>query len=524
MNILFMGIGKRDLERVYKDSEGKLRSEVLHDLENDLNVSVEQIILDHTGDNSHHLTAASEAYRFPMLTKTISYLRAHAVTGIDRLYLISTRRDRLIPLLEEACQLPNLAEDLQGYAKKLLELAKKDNTYKTADLIKKLLDNNPDLFGIRINAVKILNLGTYGYFDPISDSLRSGEISETTLRRADINILDFFEFELCRGLQADFCLMENANIYLSTFGGGLPQMQRALDIVLQNMLGYAEYHRIFVSENRLFITENEPIQGFLEKVGQMSDLVLRLDWANAERVFNFIEHDFPGYLPTRSINSMRNVFSDIREHRAGAMEIWFDRFSTLIFNSLYNRDANSLVVWLKCLEEAALKTLLYRHEEALGYQVVSLDGQKIKYVRIGNNDLDPYLDRLVGHIGRNQLEQCFSEYRILFLDPDFGRSRVWTDINKLRNNLLHNALPVEADENAFSSILSFLLINNEDLVIAIDAIRDKNWEYLDTFESNCLQNMFFIHLANIAGLQYDYEYHLFERTMGRYYFEALHLS
>lgn len=522
-SILFMGIGKRDLEPISEDPGGKICGEIMKEIDGSLEIGAEQILLGDVGGDRPKNEARLLGYRFPMLAKTMAYFRAQDVKNIDRLYLLATKRTHLVPLLEQASQLPGLDEDLKSYARKLLELAKKDNTHQTAALIKKLLDNNPDFFGIHIGQVELLNLGTYGYFDPLDAQLRKGVIDEATLRRADINILDFFEFELRRGLVADFCLMENADIYLSTFAGGLPQMQRALDIVLQNMLGYAKYHRIFVSENRLFITANEPIQGFLEKVGHMSDLVLRLDWSNAERTYQTIERDFPDYLPKKSKKRLKEVFSDVRDHKAGKMDKWFDRFSTLIFNSLYNLDANSLVVWLKCLEETALKILLFRHEQTLGYKVVSFDGQKINFVRVGDNDHDPHLDKLVGSIAKDLLEKYFFEYRTLFLDLDLKRSRDWLDMNRLRNNLIHNATPVEAVSSAFSSILRFLKIDDDDLDQAINALRDKNLEFLATFESKCLQNGFFIHLANIAGLKCDYEYHLFERTMGHYYFEALHL-
>lgn len=466
---------------------------------------------------------------FPMFAKAIFYLRDNQITLLNHLYLICTKRDHVVDKLRDISDNWEIGSEQSEYAKALLKHAKNDSTSITAHHLKELLINNAvPTYGVKIDKITVLDLGAYGFLDKllsIGSNAPEDEIWKV-LRRADINILDFFETEIYHGLKSEFALLENSKLFLATYSGGMPLMQRALETVLNSTLAYAEYIRIFNSENLAYQIETEPQELFLSMLRQINDYVLRLDWDNAEHVFKQLKKS----IAPINVELLEKIFSDIREYQVSSDIHWVEKYTVLILNSLYCGDMNSLVLWLKCIEETAQKTLIERYAQELNYKLLKeLNNQGVLRIQElefsdGTHNRYVFIDSILKSpsIDQPKAKELFAPYIRLFLNEnDFSIKADWVKIINMRNNMVHNAIPVSKEPTNEQHIMDFLGIEPQALSQVIDALHDRNLNKVIEFESEYINSDFFKAMNEIDGFS-STDNILFERKMCIEYFEALH--
>jgi len=473
---------------------------------------------------------------FPMLTKAITYLNDNKITHLEYLFLISTNRKQLLPKLNEIKESMEKAERIDAvydYLERgLIKHAQEDNISDTAHLIREtILKNSIPLGGLSIANIVILDLGTYGFFAPILEADLTKLLKKDILKKADINILDFFESETYNALKPYFGILENAKIYLALNAGGMPQMQKGVEQVVKSTVAHAEYEQIYNSEFLWYQLESQPQEEFLVLLRQMTDNVIGLDWDSAYARFISLKTKHANKLGQPTIQKLETLFKRIITSRSeSANGRWFDNFSTLILQALYRMNLNDVVVWLKCLEESALDTLLQKLCGKLWQRVetISEGGHKKKRIIFTNEQnqqesLPAYPDVLKGRFGEESLMPAFELFVKVFLEPEyFDNSIEWEHIRKKRNELIHQGVSVNADVSTGKKILQFIDIDPICLSEAIAHLQNGNLNALIDFEKKCMNNNFFGPLRQIAGLL-DETYTLFDRKKCEDYLKTLHL-
>ena len=532
-NIMFMTVGKRDLQRVYHSEDNKKvkRWEFILGAEHEFaNYElVDPTDIREKGRDEKDLQKTNELC-FPMFTKAMHFLKNNEVKKIDHLLLICTKRDQIQDKLKEISEYKNASENMRDYAKSLKDYAEIDKTRITASILKKCIEAKTlTANDIEITEVTILNLGSYGFLDPVLDIGEANPDILTILRRADINILDFFESELYNGLKPYFASLENSNIYLATYAGGMPLMQRALDIVLDSCLGYARFIRIFNSEHLSYQIESDPQDEFLSLLKKITDSIFKLDWAAAIRNFDIICSKPNCPLPTVVKDEITGLLADIEKFHISGEENWFDRFTILILRALYNKEYNDVIIWLKCIEEAAWEEILLSQCGILWANVKSAKGKndklELKVVFPPQDGGSPvscpaFIDAIAKVVNNDSLlREALQDYASIFIEEGSWKKKdSWNMLNFARNRLVHHG--ISAYESSFK-ILSFLGIDPSKLDHAIIDLQKRNLEGIMKFERDCMNNKFFKPLRTIAR-KTEATYLPYDRYLCGKYIKALH--
>jgi hypothetical protein len=353
------------------------------------------------------------------------------------------------------------------------------------------------------------------------------------LKKADINVLDFFESEVFAALKPYFNHLEEAKIYLATNSGGMPQMQKGLEQVLKSTVAHADYEQIFNSEFLWYQLESQPQEEFLLLLRQMTDNVISLDWDSAYARYIDIKANHAKKLDSSRLTKLEKLFIAVLVARKKATpNQWFENFSTLIFQALYRMNLNDVVVWLKCLEEAAYDAMLQKQCGILWHKVDTIPDTKgtlKKHVFIKDTNsnglipLDAYPTCLSSRFDRLTLLGAFDPYTNVYMSRDkFQYSKVWSNLRKIRNDLIHTGIPVTNDPAIPKIILDFIGVDIKSLNSAISHLQCGNLKALGEFEQKCLNNKFFCPLRLIAGLTAN-THTLYERKKCDDYLKTLHL-
>lgn len=533
-NIMFMTIGNRDLQMIYqsKDKMQIKRWEYKLNAEQDFN-SYEIVDPTEIREKSQEEKEFIPTNKicFPMFSKAMSYLNSMQVMQIDHLYLICTKRVQIVSKLSEIHKYEGIPLQVKDYAKALLDHATKDKTWVTSSVLSKcILDGTLPAWDIKIANVTVLNLGTYGFLDTVLDIEETNPDINFILRRADINILDFFESELYNGLKAHFALLENSNIYLSTYSGGMPLMQRALDTVLESCLGFARFIRVFNSEHLSYQIESDSQEEFLSLLKKVTDNIFKLDWASARRHFDLICLNPNCPMPKAVRNEVGKLLESIEQFHLSGEENWFDRFAILILRGLYNKEYNDVIIWLKCIEEAAWEEILLSQCGILWDNVKTARGKndKLELKVIFNPREDgsevsrpAYIDAIAEIVkDETLLRNALQDYTTLFIKADSWKKKdSWNNLICDRNKLVHHG--TSAYQSSLK-ILSFLEIDPTMLDNAIIDLQNRNLDGIMKFEIECMNNKFFKPLRTIARRTVE-NYLPYDRNVCKKYIKALHM-
>lgn len=532
---LFFTIGNRDLQATYEISGGRRRKSVkvaeLDPRERDSIPAYgsESFKEPKKGERleQQHRTGIT----FPILCKTLEYLQGKGITQLDGLFLIATNRSRVLPKLEEIkaawdAKLEEMERDpkwveLADYLEDgILYHARNDMTSETAHFLEsRIIAGNLPMFGISMDDVWVLDLGLYGSFDPILKLEPGKKAGVDMLGKADINTLDFFEYELYEALKPHLGSLENARIYLGTHSGGMPMMQRALDNVLQSAVNYATYERIFTSEYLSYQIDNRLQGRFLTWLKKMDDNVLRLDWGTALYYCEKIQNSNQGRSDSDRFNGLNALIRKAMLYSASQAG-WFERFSALIFRGLYSMNMNEVIVWMKSMAESSYKKLLNDQQGVLWEAYKAKDERVVHFPNAQGKkeDTSAHLFILSRKVDEAKLRKAFQDYISVFVNPDtLDESSEWKGLGNIRNDLLHKGRPVSP--KGTQDVLAFMRIEPENIAQAIADLQNNNLEKIIEFESACLSNDFFAPLARIAGFAGKT---LQERTWSQRFFEALH--
>jgi len=468
------------------------------------------------------LSSPPDVISLPKLHKALSDLAARGVTLIDRLFLIATWREAAMERLAEALDqaLVSSADPmvLKSKADRFREQAEGDFTHATAQLAKKLLSGHPGLLPLHIGEITILKLGSAGYFDslpPLPDNPSPGDLS-----RFDINRADFFDFEFLALLKQYMAELGSSTLYLCSYGG-FPNLNKSLAKVLSSLIPRPDMVHLYASADSGHLNLINPQDMFLELHSSMNRAALEMDWMMVKHLFVEARAAKPGYFGDSEIAAMETLFLSL-EAKQSDPQNWFSNFFTLIMTALYRNDYNSLLVWLKCLTEAALLGLLDLPENKLhhGYKLIK------------NTILSDYLPRLRGKgsvvlfeneavVAKfNEVWNAFEvpeavqflpQYGDLLYEPskkkkgDSGRSFEpnphYQKITNLRNDLIHSGKPIPRDPQLIGSIMDFLGIAKDKLDAALLALGDSDWNTLADFEQRVLNTSKFFNLTkSIAGI------------------------
>lgn len=536
--IMFMTIGKRDCHLIYETAQGgRYRWSANVELVKEHKKLPILDARDIKEDKPQGSRDKVIGLCFPMLSKALDYLVNRGETKLDYLFLISTNRKLLLPklmqikeLLDQAGVIDNTYEYLE---KGLIKHAKEDTISDTAHFIKRSLEHKKiPLYCISIAHIEVLDLGTYGFFDSIIQADLSKPLEINLLKRADINVLDFFESETFVALKPYFAHLEEAKIYLATNSGGMPQMQKGVEQVLRSAVAHADYEQVFCSEYLWYQLESQPQEEFLLLLRQMTDNVVSLDWDSAYARFVVIKSKHTSKLGKDKLDKLESLFRSIAKQRAATQkEQWFENFSSLILQALYRMNLNDVVVWLKCMEEAAFDALLNKQCGKLWQRVETIKdekGNKKKHVIIKDNasgKLIPYQaypNILSGRIEKKVLIEAFQDYALVFMKPGtFQHTREWSKLRESRNNLIHTGIPVTKDSDVPKLILALIGLDQRSLDVAISHLQSGNLKALVEFEQRCLNNKFFLPLRHIAGIT-SATHTLTERRICAKYLSLLH--
>lgn len=530
--VMFMTIGMRDYQLVYKDAvKGNYRwSAPICDEKAYRNLRVYSP--KNLREDKHKKDDKSEPIGicFPMLAKACAYLKDKGVGKLDYLFLIATNRKELLKKLEQIQALKENAEQIDeeyNYLEQgLIKHAKDDCTSNTAHLIQHYLEGgNKAVPDLEISKVQVLDLGTYGFFDPILNADLKKEIGIDLLKRADINVLDFFQSECFNALTPYFSQLEEAKLYLALNAGGMPQMQRGVNSVLRSCIAHADYEQIYSSEFLWYQMESQPQESFLTMQRQMTDNVICLDWDSAYIRFLAIKEQHPNKLSPQQQKELDKLFQQVLKfRRTENKHRWFQNFCTLIFQALYRMNLNDVLVWLKCLEEAAYDALLKKQcgilWDKVGEEKVNHHKRKYVYHKFGNTEAFP--DKLTERFDEATLLKAFAPYAKVFMsEACFSHNNAWDNLRKKRNKLIHEGITVSSIPGLSQDILKFIDIKLKDLNNAIAEMQAGNLEKLISFEQKCLNNRFFAPLREIGGMK-DKDSILHERQQCKNYIQALH--
>lgn len=503
---LFLSVGQRDLQCIFTRISSTFRHTMPYEYLKDAS---SYPLVSSEGIREERFSREKDTIKsicFPMFDKTLSYLTEKDIEKIDCLFLLCTNRNNYLEKLNqlsEALSEDEVKLDLADYTSKLLDYAKKDKTSQTAELLKSIIeDNKLKHHNIDISRVEIIETGTYGFIEPIKklSVSESRDILKETLFRVDINTLDFFEYELNKALKPFLQEIDGNRVYLSTYSGGMPILQRALDVVLDSTLINYQASPIFHSENLSFQSPSEPIHFYLKRLKSMTHCVLSLDWESAKNQFNSIKgnKDFHRYYDKQIIKQMEAVFDEAAKLNTDDRDAKrFDRFTTLLLRALYQRNINDALVWLKCLEEAAFNKCLQKEKKL--WQSVGFNPntrQNSVYTKNEQNPITAFPDILLKHFDKDGLSNTFKGYESIFLNPnDFTRKKDWDIINTYRNDLIHKGKSAAKHEE---SILKFIKINPTEMQKAIQRLANHDLDALIQLESNLWNNDFFKPLRTIC--------------------------
>ncbi len=192
---------------------------------------------------------------------------------------------------------------------------------------------------------------------------------------------------------------------------------------------------------------------------------------------------------------------------------------------------NDVVVWLKCLEEAAYEVMLEKQCGRLWVRVETIPdekGNKKKHVFIHDSNsinslkIVAYPNILAEKFDKHVLREAFEPYAKIFMEPGkFRISRIWDQLRDIRNKLIHTGIPVSHEPEITMLILDFIGLNIKTLNSAIVHLQSGNLKALIEYEQKCLNNRFFLPLRNIAGFS-DPNHILFERKICVDYLNILH--
>jgi len=565
MNIMFETIGKRDLMGIFLNHTYGTKYRVQIKDEELKNFDYLKPIYDVSYSNEPNYNTNKNddliGYTCPMLFKSLRFMIDHKINMIDHLILIATNRKNIENKLEAIEKIledeENINTELIDYLQNgIIKYIKTDNTAETADVIKNIItQKKPDFLNISINKVTVLELGTYGYFNSIIEFDLKNMPTLDLISRADINKLDFFEYELYFGLQDMFKTFENANIYLATFAGGMPLMQRALDNILNSVVCQKKLYPIFNSEYLAYQIEHKPQGEILSLFRKMNQAVVRMDWDNVKLFYNEIKSKHPAYISNDSTNQIDELLKKVDEF-IRSKEKWFSHFFFLIMKSLYEQNYNDVAVWLKCLEEAILNKIFSNNVGVLwdAYKIYDPNNKskqidefkncirRFKYVSWNNEQgetiyCEAYLNKILDKLQKpencndklspDKVKTTFSSYFDCFppVHTDKNDKRKALDkIRNARNNLIHQGIPVCNDKSFINMILNFLNIEKEKLDKAINAYNEMNFEQIKKFEKSVLENSFFAKLTPYAKSETKEQVNIMSvREFCDKFFQILHL-
>lgn len=532
---LFFTIGNRDLQGTYEISVGKRRKPIkVAELDPQEQDSI-SVYLSESFKEPKRDERLERQYRtgitFPIFCRTLEYLHEKRITRIDGLFLIATNRSKVLPKLEEIknawnANIEEIEKDpkwveLADYLEDgILYHARNDATSITAHFMQRRIKaNNIPMLGISIDNVWVLDLGLYGSFDPILKLDSGKKAGVEVLGKADINTLDFFEYELYEALKPHFGSLENSRIYLGTHSGGMPMMQRALDNVLQSAVNYATYERIFTSEYLSYQIDNRLQGRFLTWLKKMNDNVLRLDLGTALYYCERIQNSNQGRADSDHFDRLNALIRKAMNYSASRAG-WFEGFAALIFRGLYSMNMNEVIVWMKSMAESSYMKLLKDQQGVLWEKIQVEDKRVIHFPNAQGKkeDTSIHLFILIRKVDEEKLRKAFEDYISLFVNPNtLEDSLEWQRLGNIRNDLLHKGRPVYPKDT--QDLLTFMRINPKDIARAIANLQDNNLDKIIEFESACLTNDFFVPLARIAGFTGTI---LQERKWSQRFFEALH--
>lgn len=540
--VMFMTIGMRDCHLVYEDAvQGRVR---WYTKVTDVNELSKLPIMNPQGIKERKLDKIADKKAiglcFPMLAKALNYLKDRGETKLNYLFLISTNRKHLLPKLEQirdSLEKAGRIDDTYEYLDQgLIKHAREDTTSDAAHLIKYALENKRvPLYDMEISRIEILDLGTYGFFDDIDELLKADltkPLEINILKKADINVLDFFESEVYNALKNYFSYLEEAKIYLAINAGGMPQMQKGVEQVLKSTIAHADYEQIYNSEFLWYQLESQPQGEYLQLLRKMTDNVISLDWDTAYSTFMAIKTKHARKLDSSKIAKLEELFKKVVSARSKNIPSqWFENFCTLLFQALYRMNLNDVVVWLKSIEEAAYSAMLEKQCGKLWEEVKAspdYNGVLRKHVLVkdqNSDELIPYdafPDKLKELFETETLINAFEPYTTIYMKKgEFQYRREWNKLRSIRNDLIHKGIPITNDSNNTNLILNFIGVSIKHLNNAILNLQNGNLSALRKFENECLNNKFFRPLRSIAGLNAS-TYILFERKKCDEYLKILH--
>ncbi|MCB5260136.1 MAG: hypothetical protein M0Q99_08690 [Candidatus Cloacimonetes bacterium] len=528
-NVLFFAIGHRDLQAIYdlpngnkRRSGGKIKD--ILDQKDSLPLTNGIGIRELRRDEKKPETP--NGLCFPIFDKIMAYIASRKIKTLDYLFILSTDRSQVLPVLrsikakweEDLENLPELYDYLdQG----MIRWIEDDHSTPTAKFLKECItEGRIYQDAVQIRNIVILKLGSYKVLQPIMKINITKPIKQEILELADINTLDFFEQEAYYALSPYFAELEDAQILLGTHAGGMPLLHRALDNVLQNCVGHAEYKRIFTSEYLSYMEDKKTEHKFLDYIGQMNHSVINMQWDRAQLCLDMIRRHYPELPALVNYKGLERAIKEGKElwETKGS---WFERFTAHIFRAIYTDSFNELVVWITSMEQAAKLDLAARQIGIL-WKSVDIEKSKVELLEpIGHErslDLDVF--KLIGRIPKEKILKAFEDYIAVFGDHTEGWDDPdWHAIRKMRNKLMHNGIAPAVNQQNRARVYGFLNLSPEAVRQVKLAIGNRDLASIIKFEKACLANVFFAPLGRIVNFSKDM---LKERQCSINCFRALH--
>lgn len=381
-NILFITLGLRDIELVYKLPPNNNGSLIRTIVENE-NLSILQKdnlkLFSIKGISEKEPREFKEikdkefvGICFPMIEKTLNYFISKKI-NIDELYLISTYRDHILPRLEEVRKLleEKRLNDISAYIKNvLIKHINKDKTSLFSDVIVKHFNNFSQLLKFEIKKLNEIKLGeSYSGFASLSKEiiekhLEKQEIDKIfdILSRFDINNESFFYPALYQHLkQLDFfrgiTTLKDGKIYLST-SGGMPLLQRNLQHILNASISSynATIENIYMSEKEdvAFSSNNYNYYKLFDSLKEIKSEVLKLNFSFAKNLLNKTVESYNLNSTEHNNKIIKNITSlfNVEENDV------FIKLYSFLLSSIYNKDYENLLVRLISLQELVFKRVI----------------------------------------------------------------------------------------------------------------------------------------------------------------------
>ena len=540
--VIIATIGMRDLQYVYTANDNKFRTPVKNP--NDYTDRIDKYYLLPYEDfeeievrDTSGLDIISIA--IPMLQKAFDFAHARGVTKIDKLILLPTKRDKLATQLKELpikITDPVKRDKMEKHIeqRKLLSYAENDYSFKSAEKIKLLLTKHKENIPLTISSIEILPLGENGFLDKLFSSAES--ITTSDLDRADINTSDFFDYELIEAIKPKLAELNGSCIYLASFSGGLPTMQKSLTKVLQSLLVSPLLIPVHGSEKGGYLELQNPQDEFLSLHKHMNQSAIEMDWESVKDLFNKIGTVKPDYYLQPTKDKMKTLLNDIAEAQK-APGRWFSNFFVLILRALYRQDYNNLLIWIKAMQEAAWFGLLKTGETDCGYSLVLDDKTKHSQDRdylifADGSSISINFTDVISKFRQSKAKSFLTDYHKLFYNDkatynaDRGSSEYYFNprfekIRDRRNQLIHKGIPLQKTDDLVNSMLTFIGTTSGALKQAILDLKNSKCEKVSEFEQNLLCNSdFFGILKQIDGMTTE-DWLPVERTLLKEYIELI---